>query len=261
MPLPAQQTTTINIFRGFNKNAPYSVSGSPITASGQLKQNVEDGRFGFLPNGLLWTTVIDLPQPTDIRDGWNSFISAMVPANADTVLIQDYPIPGWCTAFMVVAVQRRGRLTPANSLRAYMDRCTPQQGQCPTGGGSVTVGCCANALPTTLHLTITDSGSCPCIDGTYTLTWDPNYTGGGLLANPGAWVGSATLCGFALTFVLYCNAFNNWGTYIIGGGAGFAAPYNVSSSSCVPFNVVAGGSVAGQFLNNCSGNITLNFTT
>src|ERR1051326_373270 len=100
VPLPHPKPNPgIKIFRGFNAGSPYSVSGTPITATGQLKHNVEIGRLGYQANGLYYTTVIDLPLNTDNRDAWNSFLNTVTPANADTVLIENYPIPGWCTAF------------------------------------------------------------------------------------------------------------------------------------------------------------------
>jgi hypothetical protein len=210
MTVPLATNTSFTIWQGFNASSPSSVTGNPVSANGFLKQNTELGRFGEAPNGLYWTTVIDVPLGTDAQDAWDSFLNTMTPANSDTVLVQDYPIPGWCTPFLVVLIERMSRGQPTDRLRLYLDRCQPVLGPCPTAESGIVTGCCPNGFPTTVHVTITDAGSCPCIDGTYALTWDPTYTGGGFIPN-GAWVGNVTLCSATFQIVFWCNPSGpNW---------------------------------------------------
>jgi hypothetical protein len=258
MPVPQGNNVSFNIFRGFNKNSPISIVGNPIAATGYLKQNVELGRFGFHPDGLYWTTAIDVIVGTDARDAWNSFLNSMTSANADTVLVQDYPIPGWCTPFMVVMVERLSRGGPSDRYRLYLDRCQPVQGACPTSGG-VTVPCCSNALPNTIHMTISDSGSCGCLDGTYALTWNPTYTGG-FVFQPGAWVLQTTLCSTALTLAVFCNP--SIPGFVIGlpqtPGGSFGSQ---ATGTCSPFSLQASLNLNFASIPGCSGSITMVVTT
>lgn len=113
-------------------------------------------------------------------------------------------------------------------------------------GGSVTTTCCANALPNILFLTITDTGGCACLAGSYALVYDSGL---------GLWQYTGTACSGAALIIrfgcvgLVCNAFH---VDIICNSVntGFA----VSSCTCSPLSVsfvnttmngcCAGGSVS-----------------
>lgn len=274
MAIPQGFNTSFTIFRGFNAASPISISGSPIAANGFLKQNTELGRFGLAPDGLYWTTVIDVLVGTDARDAWDSYQNTYSPTSADTVLVQDYPIPGWCTPFLVVMVERIGRQLGSDRYRLYLDRCQPVAGTCPTSGG-VSVTCCPSAdIPTTLHLTVTDDGSCHCLDGTFTLTWNPTWTLGSTV---GAWLSTIlSPCGFDFIWSLQCNPFNgkfdcNIMTKDFEGHSftdvndakSISATFEASATPCDPFMWTTGGitwSMSGQLppplQTNCTGAIS-----
>lgn len=151
----------VDVYRGFNVTNPYPGSGATLAvrgARGHLKHHVRHGRFGSAAD-LKWTTVLYLPPGSDVRSAYNSQLNAWTPANADTVVLADYPIAGWCTAFLVVLVQRLNRGTLAECQRVCLDRLKPRQGACFRG-------CCPSPLPTTLHATIPIGTGCPCLDGT-----------------------------------------------------------------------------------------------
>ena len=68
-----------------------------------------------------------------------------------------------------------------------------------TGAGEgIVTGCCSNALPTTLTVTVTNkTGSCTCLPNSFTITWD----------GTGYWVSSAQVgCGGSTTFRMSCAA-------------------------------------------------------
>ncbi len=143
----------VDIYRGFNAANPYNPPQQPAAASGVaglLRPHVRNGRFGYNAIALHWTTLLVLPTGADIRSAYNSQLNSFNSANADTVIIPDYPIPGRCTAFLVVLVQRTGRGTADDQLFCYLDRCQPAD-TCPDSS-MVTVPGCSNPLPTTLPL-------------------------------------------------------------------------------------------------------------
>ncbi|MBL8792903.1 MAG: hypothetical protein JNM56_03290 [Planctomycetia bacterium] len=180
----------VDVYRGFNAANPYPGGGSTPAvegARGHLKQHVRHGRFGSAA-GLKWTTVLYLPPATDVRSAYDAQLNAWTPANADTIVLPDYPREGWCTAFLVVLVQRMHRGTAAECLRVCLDRLQPRQGGC------IRAGCCPD-MPATLYATVPLGTGCPCLDGTVVpLTYD---------ADSDAWTGSQTVCNgenFTLTF-------------------------------------------------------------
>ena len=61
----------------------------------------------------------------------------------------------------------------------------------------VTVSCCDNALPTTLHATLTATNGCSCVSGTITLTWNSGTS---------KWTGTGAFgsCGRNITLSFYC---------------------------------------------------------
>src|SRR5260370_25141891 len=46
------------------------------------------------------------------------------------------------------------------------------QNPCPAILGAVGTNCCANLIPSTVHVTLTSAGACGCFSGSYPLTWN-----------------------------------------------------------------------------------------
>jgi len=172
----------VDVYRGFNASQPYpSVAALPAARGvrGHLRQHVRSGRFG---NGLAlhWTTLLDVPLGTDLRSAYSTQLNSWQPAHADTVLLKDYPSPGWCTAFLVVFVERVQRKQGGDCLRAYLDRLRPRSGACFQGP-------CPEPLPATLHATVPTGGGCPCLDEVVVALLHD--------ADTGTWAGSTLVCG------------------------------------------------------------------
>lgn len=175
MALPVPPNVTVDIYRTFLATQPYPLAGSKPDVPqvpGYLKQHVNNGKFGYQFPKLKWTTLLLLPPGTDIRSAYNSWTGPAEPtASGDTVIIRDYPIPGACTAFYVVLVQRWDRGTANDHYRVYLDRMQPRQGGCFVPG--VATSCCGNQLPNTLHATLAGVNGCSNFDGlTAALTYD-----------------------------------------------------------------------------------------
>ena len=193
MALPLLNNVTLAIYRGFNAASPYPSEGAAPAVSdvrGHLRHHVRQGRFGSAAQ-LHWTHVLHLPPGVDVRSAYDAQLNPAAPANADTVVIPDYPAPGWCTAFVVVLVQRVQRGRGDAGLRVYLDRLLPREGGCTVP----TPGCCPE-MPATLHATIPPGSGCPCLDGTEVeLTFDGT-----------AWIGSVEVCsGQELSITFACN--------------------------------------------------------
>ena len=194
--LSATANALVDIYRGFSASSPYPAAGTtPGVAGvgGHLKHHMRHGRLGQ-GQYLKWTHVLLLPPEVDIRSAYHSQLNAWQPADADTVVLPDYPIPGWCTAFLVVLVQRAGRGTREEHLRAYLDRLKPRQGGCQVPAP----GCCSDPLPETLHATVPAGSGCPCLEGeVVTLTFD---------AGTNQWAGDKTVCsGESFHVAFTCN--------------------------------------------------------
>jgi hypothetical protein len=110
-----------------------------------------------------------------------------------------------------------------------------------------TIHACTCNFPLTMHLTVTGAAGCTCVNGTYALTWNPTYTGGGLVPF-GAWVSAPMMtrafymCGSPTptNFVLFDNGSGQCELYLLNNsfqGCGFF----VTVSSCSPINLTAGG--------------------
>jgi hypothetical protein len=195
MALPSSTNVTFDLYRGFNASNPYAPPNRPAAAAGLrgvLKHHVRAGRFGYFAGGvtagagtpLHWTNVLLVPLGTDVRSAYNAELNVWTPANADTVMVADYPVKGTCTAFLVVLVQRVDRGLATDHQRVYLDRAQPQApGPCPnpaaSGGGTVSVPCCPGLMPATLYYTIA-GGDNNCALGSLPLVW-----------NGTQWVGSA----------------------------------------------------------------------
>jgi hypothetical protein len=240
----------LDIYRGFSAGSPYPPSSATPAASGlggYLRPHVRNGRFGSAA-GLHWTHLLLLPDGVDIRSAYNSELNMIVPANADTVLVPDYPLPGWCTAFYVVLVQRiRGE---QNFLRVCLDRLQPRQGGCTTSG--IVLPCCPVPLPATVHATIPAGSGCPCMDGTVvTLTYN---------ALSQSWSGSTSVCfGDTLTIVFKCGSTSCadatvTATSVFSGSSG---PVRTTGCSCNPLNMVFSGATFPNPGSECFGPITI----
>jgi hypothetical protein len=222
----AQLATTnarVDIYRGFNAANPYDPPQRPAAATGiagLLRPHVRNGRFGY--NALV------LPLGVDVRSAYNGQLNSFNAANADTVIVPDYPIPGRCTAFVVVLVQRVDRRGVGDHQRCYLDRCLPAA-SCPDPT-MVRVASCPNALPAILHVTLTQSIDCACLAGSYPVTWDGS-----------AWIYSGTICGGqTLTISLSSTGagIDHWFLSINCGGqlaVGFA---QAAGSTCDPLSLM-----------------------
>jgi hypothetical protein len=180
---------TLDIYRTFDVNNPFGVTvNSPDVpgVNGFIRHHMKAGRFGFQSRNLFWTHLLQFPLETDIRSAYSSQLNpAFDPTKADTVIIQDYPDTGKTTAFMVVMVQRIGRGTPQDMLRAYLDRCGPDK------------PFCCRQVPDALHVTFTNIGGlCACLAGSFDINYD---------AGQGKWVGTTNVCSSTLTFKFWCS--------------------------------------------------------
>jgi len=230
----------VDIYRGFNAASPYPVVTTPIavaSVAGHLRHHVRHGRFGH-GTSLRWTHVLYLAPDVDIRSAFNSHLNAWQPANADTVLLADYPVAGWCTAFFVVLVQRLNRGETGECLRVCLDRLQPQLGPCP--GPGVLRPCCANPLPATLHATLQDISGCPCMDGeVVTLTYD---------ANTGGWSGLKNVCvGVSITMGFSCGSASCADASVAGtfDGQNYGPATVDAGCSCAPLQMVFSGIILG----------------
>lgn len=171
----------VDVYRGFRADRPYP-GGADLPAlrnvRGYLREAVGRGRLG---QGLYlrWTTLLDVPLGTDLRSAYNTQINSWEPEDADTIVLADYPIPGWCTAFLVVQVQRINRGTINDCLRVYLDRLQPRQGPCFQG-------CCRDPLPALLYATIPFGSGCLCLDEVVVPLL--------YLSSSDAWIGSVQVC-------------------------------------------------------------------
>ena len=176
----ATTNVRVDVYRGFNAAGPYSPPHRPAAAqgvAGLLRPHVRNGRFGFNAVALHWTNVLLLPAGTDVRSAYDSQLNSFNAANADTVVVADYPAPGRCTAFVVVMVQRGGRGTDADLLTCYLDRCLPQDMPCPDPTVLGVDGCPGVGYPLRVHASL---GTNPCLSGSLPLDWNGSrWTGTG----------------------------------------------------------------------------------
>lgn len=184
MAFPFTPNVAVDIYRTFNKNDPMAVTKNPPdvpNVQGTLRHHVEAGRFGF-NQPIFWTNLLYLPVGTDVRGAWNSFLNPVASANADTVVIDDYPIVGTATAFYVAMVQLADRGGDA-FLKVFLDK-----------AGMSVLNCCPNIdFTKTLRVTITDSNQCLCLNGvTFPIT--PN-------TQKGRWEGAFSACGHTDNFL------------------------------------------------------------
>src|SRR5438105_3656996 len=112
-----------DLYRGFNPANPYTPPNAIAAGcglGGELIHNVRLGRFGA-GQYLHWThkLLVDLSQ--DLHSAYNTQLNAFNPGLADTVFIPDYPIPGWCCAFLIVDVQVLNRGGPGAYWVCYLD--------------------------------------------------------------------------------------------------------------------------------------------
>jgi hypothetical protein len=223
----ATPNARVDIYRGFNAANPYDPPTRPAVATGVaglLRPHVRNGRFGYNAIALHWTNVLVLSIGRDIRSAYNGQLNSFNAANADTIIVPDYPIPGRCTAFVVILVQRVDRGGVGDHQRCYLDRCLPAA-TCPDST-MVTVPDCPNALPATLHVTLSQVIDCACLVGSYPLTWDGS-----------AWTYTGTACsGQALTMQLESTgaSIDGWHLTIVCGGQSQDGFADAGSSTCDP---------------------------
>jgi hypothetical protein len=170
----------VDIYRGYNAASPYP-GGSPALAQvpAYLQHHLQNGRFGYNDPKVKWTHLLWVNPGTDVRSAYNSWTGpAEAVANADTVVINDYPLAGQKTAFYVVMVQRR-RGRPGDSYKCYLDRARTQY---PVQLVNVSCGPCGQ-MPMYWSLTTGPSdfannacSGCAALDNQ---TWTLTYTGSG----------------------------------------------------------------------------------
>lgn len=245
----------VDVYRGFSAASPYPVAAvtklSAPQVPGNLQHNVRLGRLGR-GQYLHWTHVLYLPPGTDVRGAYNSQLNSSPSAQADTIEIADYPIPGWCTAFAVVLVQRVGRGTPGDCLRVYLDRVQPRLGPCQTGES---LPCCPNPLPDRVYATIANVAGCACIDGfVLPLDFDNGLN---------RWGGVQTVCGgvSSLTLFWFCGDDDCTTARVVGSYDGFNAIAATvdPGCSCSPLNMVFSNVALGTPQSTCA-NATLKIT-
>lgn len=232
MPSP---NAAVDIYRGFNASSPYpSASATPAATGvpGELRHYARNGRFGRAAI-LHWTHLLLLSPDVDIRSAYNSQLNSWQHSNADTVLLADYPIDGWCTAFVVVLVQRiRG---PRGAyLRAYLDRVQPREGPCTP---EIVLPCCPDPMPATLQATVPSGTGCPCLDGVVvTLAYDPVSQ---------SWTGSTEACAsetLTITFTCGTSSCDDATITVTLDNHGTAGPVTAAvGCSCTPLNVLFTG--------------------
>src|SRR5262249_16610503 len=129
-----------DLYRGFNPSAPYACMAGPSVACGvdaELRHHIRCGRFGA-GKYLHWThlLLVDLPAMTKcgtvaIHSAYTSQFNSFDPGQADTIIIGDYPMPGFYCAWMVVDLQVDNRGQPGAFWRTYIDRARPRAGHKP----------------------------------------------------------------------------------------------------------------------------------
>jgi hypothetical protein len=210
---------TFDVYTGYNPARPCCPPQGPARLAGQagfLQHHVDNGRFGFVPAGaqrFYHTSVLRVGVGTDLRDGWDTETATFAEANADTVIVYDYPVPGVCTPFVVVLVQRVDRGGPGDYLRCYLDRgqpCYAPADQCPNPSDILVPCCPCLGLPTRLYGTWSSfpgaaqgfpGGFCPCVQG----SWPLDYKSAtGRWESPGGTIGTCSHSGTDIHF--YCNS-------------------------------------------------------
>jgi len=226
MTFPYAPNCKLDVYRGFNVNNPLgAVQGNPILkdVQGFLRPYVRNGRFGYRQS-IYYTTLVYVNLGTDIRDGFNSNLNTINAAQADTIVVKDYPIDGKNTAFLPVLCQRAGRINPLSFIKVYLDKAgNPEQ---PI--------CCPN-VPNRLYVQISDTfGNCLCMDGAYfAIDFTPSTT---------RWEGTFNACGQTARFVLACDnpqygvfGFNWYLECPVGNGLTGPLSSHTFNSTCQPF--------------------------
>lgn len=174
MSLPVAPNITADLFRGFDAGSPYPDPGRAPDVRGvpgRLRSGLGVGRLGFQARNLSYTHSVWLPAGTDVRDGYAAQVGVWDATKADTLCVADWPNPGWCTAFLVVLVQRaRG----GDYLVAYLDRLRSKPGKC--GLGSPCGGCGSTPANWRLSVQGITSGLCDRgadLNGDWLLKPDP----------------------------------------------------------------------------------------
>lgn len=205
MSIPQLPNVTFDIFRGFDTAAtnldpdnppihPQWLVQKPAVegAQGWMMQHMQAGRFGR-NDKLFWTHLMYVDRNLDIRDPWNS-LGTYSAANADTILVRDFPRTNMITPFMVVVIERFSRQLKDDSLRVYLDRCGPYDKLPEISAGVVPIVCgCPNmVLKKVLYADFRQASTgCACVNRGLTLITYSDATGD--------WRGTSTVCGTATT--------------------------------------------------------------
>jgi hypothetical protein len=118
MPLPAGLlTTTCSIHR----NNPPDVTPASTNVPCQLVPDYAAAARNLHSTAKPWTHYLVLASSVDIRDGYAGSTNLWNYAQADTVYVPS----GGTTAYVVVFVEVRGKGTPGEHKRVYLDRQAP----------------------------------------------------------------------------------------------------------------------------------------
>ena len=120
MALPAGLlTTTCDIYRG--NPPPGGTTPASSNVPCQLVPQYAASARALNSIAKSWTHYLVVNSSVDIRDGYAGSTNAWQYANADTVYIPT----GGSTAYVVVFVEVRGKGTPGEHKRVYLDRQAP----------------------------------------------------------------------------------------------------------------------------------------
>lgn len=113
-PRPPQPNTTCDVYRsGVSKVNPPSVAAVPCALLPAFRPGLEAAELGSA--ALLWTHLLIVDLDTDLRDDYDA---GAFGAGGDTVYVPDQN----GTGFLVLFVERVGRGTAHDHLRAYLQR-------------------------------------------------------------------------------------------------------------------------------------------
>jgi hypothetical protein len=157
---------------------------------------MKSGRFGYKDNNFYWTYELLTSLSLDIREAYNSQNGVWTPSQADTILINDWPVTGRCAVFYVVAsiIDRT-----SGFKRVYLDRLQPKAAPCTQQ--AMTKACCPNnSMPDELFLYI--SNTTGCLEAVFSVVWSDLYSGWvnefrrpNCGTNPACWMFFLVTCG------------------------------------------------------------------
>lgn len=228
MTLPIATNTTGDVYRsGTAPPANPAVEALPLYLSGDYRERMQIG--AGLANALRFTHTALVAVDSDIRDGFASFASV---SGGDILYIPDRT----GTPYLVVFIERHGRGLATDHKKIYLNR------DAVDWVGTVTVGCCGNALSKALVGTISNkTGACSCLPDAVTLIWN---------AGTSAWEANITTCSSDMTLAFSCGGADCSAFSLdVNGSAG-----GPDSCTCSPLSLTFANRSGGS---SCTGNFDL----